>query len=74
MTPVRGQEDCNCFETAETVSRMFRTLSRPQGRKAPRDSLETLSGFRARRARETPVRGGRGRKALCTEKRHLEMS
>ena len=44
------------FETPETVFRLFRTLFGP----APGDSLETLSGFRARRARETPVRGGRG--------------
>ena len=48
------------FETPETVSRLFRTLFGPRGRKAPGDSFETLSGFRARRARETPVRGGRG--------------
>ena len=50
----------DCFETPETVSRLFRTLSGPWGRKAPGDSFETLSGLRARRARETPVRGGRG--------------
>ena len=49
----------DCFETPETVSRLFRTLFGPRGRKAPGDSFETLSGFRARRARETPVRGGR---------------
>ena len=48
------------FETPETASRLFRTVFGPRGRKAPGDSLETLSGFRARRARETPVRGGRG--------------
>ena len=42
----------------ETVSRLFRTLFGPRGWKAPGDSLETLSGFRARWARETPVRGG----------------
>ena len=41
------------FETPETVSRLFPGPG-------PGDSLETLSGFRARRARETPVRGGRG--------------
>ena len=46
----------DCFETPETVSDTFE----PRGRKAPGDSLETLSGFWARRARETPVRGGRG--------------
>ena len=34
-----------------------------QGRKALGGSLETLSGFRARRARETRVRGGRGCKS-----------
>ena len=45
------------FETPETVSRLFRTVFRPRG--LPGDSLETLSGFRARRARETLVRGGR---------------
>ena len=50
----------DCFETPETVSRLFRTLFGLQGREAPGDSFETLSGFRARRARETPVRGGRG--------------
>ena len=37
------------FETLETVSRLFRTLFGPRGREAPGDSLETLSGFRARR-------------------------
>ena len=50
----------DCFETPETVSRLFRTLFGPWGRKAPGDSFETLSAFRAQRARETPVRGGRG--------------
>ena len=54
----------DCFETPETVSRLFRALFGPRGRKAPGDSLETLSGFRARRARETPVTGGRGCGAL----------
>ena len=48
------------FETSETVSRLSRTLFGPRGRKAPGDSLETLSGFRARRAQQTLVRGGRG--------------
>ena len=52
------------FETPETVFRLFRTLFGPWGRKAPGDSLETLSGFRAQRARETPVRGGRGCKSM----------
>ena len=47
----------DCFETPETVLRLFRTLLGPRTRKAPGDSFETLSGFRAR---ETPVRGGRG--------------
>ena len=50
-------------ETPETVLRLFRTLFGLRGRTAPGDSVETLSGFRARRARETPVRGGRGCKA-----------
>ena len=45
------------FDTLETVSSVFRTLFGPWGRK---DSFETLLGFRARRARETPVRGGQG--------------
>ena len=48
------------FETPETVLRLFRTLFGPRGLPAPGDSFETLSGFRARRVRETPVRGGRG--------------
>ena len=52
------------FETPKTVSRLFRTLFGPRGRKAPGDCFETLSGFRARRARETPVRGGRGCKTF----------
>ena len=43
------------FETPETVPRLFRFLD-----PGPGDSLETLSGFRARRARQTPVRGGVG--------------
>ena len=47
-------------ETPETVSRLFRTLFGRRGRKGPGDSFETVSGFWARRARETPVRGGRG--------------
>ena len=34
---------------------------------APRDTSETLSGFRARRARETPVRGGQG----CNDTSHF---
>ena len=42
---------------SETVSRLFRTLFGPQGRKTPGYTLETLSGFRARRAQETPVKG-----------------
>ena len=49
------------FETSETVSRLFRTLF------GAGDSLETLSGFLARRARETPVRGGRGCKPYLVE-------
>ena len=36
----------DCFETPETVSRLFRTLFGPRGRKAPGDSFETLSGSR----------------------------
>ena len=48
------------FESPETVSRLFRTLFGPRDREALGDSFETLSGFWARRARETPVRGGRG--------------
>ena len=55
----------DCFETLETVSRLFRTFFGSRGRKAPGDSLETLSGFRARKARETPVRGGRGCNLRC---------
>ena len=43
----------DCFETPETVSRLFRTLFGAPGRK-PGDSLETFSGFRARiRSRRT---------------------
>ena len=68
----------DCFETPETVLRLFRTLFAPRGRKAPGDSFETLSGLRARRARETPVRGGRGCKSIAccslfflTEKGHF---
>ena len=49
----------DCFETPETLPRLSRTLFGPRGRKAPGDSSETLWGFRARRARGTPVRGGR---------------
>ena len=49
------------FETPETVLTLFRTLFGPWNWKAPGHSLETLSGFRARWARETPVRGGQGR-------------
>ena len=37
----------------------------PRGRKATGDSLVTLSGLWARRARETPVRGGWGCNSLC---------
>ena len=51
------------LETPETLPRLFRTLFGPRGRKAPGDSSETLRGFRARRARETPVRGGRDPKS-----------
>ena len=40
----------------ETVSDTFGR----QGQKGPGDSLETLSGFRVRRRRETPVRGRQG--------------
>ena len=43
------------------LRRLFRDcFGDPRGRKAPGDSFETLSGFRARRAQETPVTGGRG--------------
>ena len=41
--------------------RIFRSLKRvSRNLPAPGDSFATLSIFRARRARETPVRGGRG--------------
>ena len=50
----------DCFETAETVSRLFRSLIWTPRAEGPGDSLETLSGFRALWARETPARGGRG--------------
>ena len=49
------------LETPETVSRLFRTLFANGPRK---DCLETLSGFRARRAQETPLRGGWGCNSL----------
>ena len=49
----------DCFETPETLPRLFQTLLDP-GAFRPREALsETLRGFRARRARETPLRGGR---------------
>ena len=70
LETVSGVSKTVYFEAPETVSRLFRTLFGRRGRKAPGDSFETLLGFRARRARETPVRGGRGCKrcekiALC---------
>ena len=40
--------EIDCFETPETVSRLFRTLFGPRGLPAPGDSFETLSGFWAR--------------------------
>ena len=49
----------DCFETPETLPRLFRTLLGPRGRKARETLSETLRGFRARRAWETPLRGGR---------------
>ena len=45
------------FETVLKESAVLDTFLTP-GRKAPGDSSETLRGFRARRARKTPVRGG----------------
>ena len=48
------------LETLETVSRLFRTLFGLRGLPAPGESLETLSGFRAWTARETPVKASRG--------------
>ena len=53
------------FETPEIVLRLFRTLLRPRGPEQPGDSLGDFWGFQARRARETPARGGRGRKFSC---------
>ena len=53
----------NSLRSLETVYLRLRRLFRHflnAGAGRPRDSLETLSGFRARRARETPVRGGQG--------------
>ena len=47
------------FETPETLPRLFRTLFGPQGRTARETLSETLRGFRALWARETPVMGGR---------------
>ena len=55
----------------------FDTVLDTWGRKGPGDSLGDFLGFRARRARETPVRGGAGSqetglvKHLVTRKGHL---
>ena len=52
----------NCFETPETLPRLLRKLFGPRGRKAPEDVLfQRLFGDsgNSRRARETPLRGGR---------------
>ena len=60
------------FQTPETVSRLFRTLLDP-GAGRPRETL--LRRFRvsqARRAWETPVRGGRDSKGRGSEARDSE--
>ena len=44
------------FQTLETSSRLFRDSRRALEPEAPGDFLQTMSGFRARRARETPVK------------------
>ena len=45
-------------ETSRTVPETFLRLFGVPGPEAPRDIFETLSAFRARKARETSVRGG----------------
>ena len=60
----------------ETLQRLFRTLFGPRGRKASGDSLETLLGLRAKRARETPVRSHAGvaTLALIKSKQKIQKS
>ena len=64
MTPVRGQEDRNktdCFESPETVLRLFRTLFGLRSRKAPGDSWRLFRDQGpAGPGRLLAVRGGRG--------------
>ena len=45
-------------ETSQTVPETFWRLFGVPGTEAPGDIFETFSAFRARRARETSVRGG----------------
>ena len=47
------------FQTLQTFSRLFPDSRGVLGREAPGDFFQTFSGFRARRARETPVNGQR---------------
>ena len=60
------QNSLKLSQTPEIVLRLFRTLFRPRGRKAPGDSVGDFLGFRARRARETPVRGWQGRNSVAS--------
>ena len=46
------------FESPEILSRLFRTLLGPWGRKAPGDSFGDSSGISCPKGPETPVRGG----------------
>ena len=55
----RVQKVSECFETPEIFVRLFWTLFGPRVRTAAGDSFEALREFRARRAQETPVSGGR---------------
>ena len=52
-------------ETCRTVPETFLRLFGGPGPEAPRDIFETFSAFRARRARETSVRGGLVPRLLC---------
>ena len=54
----------------QTFSRLFETFSRLLGTprpEAPGDFFQTFWGFRARRARETPVARGRVRNTCMTD-------
>ena len=61
-------------ETSQTVSETFWKLFGVPGPEAPRDIFATFSAFRARRARETSLRGGLSQIVGCKRALHRRLA